>query len=381
MMFLRSHRLLLGLIFLIVLVGLLAYSTDRKPDSSAPVSMVRDARTAATSQSMPLARRATDSTPPLVPATSPERDDLCGVPAALQLRQQDETLAQHVERATRPNVERWRQALADSDSPRLQAIALALADATPGPGLLPYDAPSSDAHNQLVLRAQEGSDPAIYSLALGQCGAFIGPMPPGSCQGLSFEKWARMDSSNAIPWLWLAVRSAADPVKLAEVLQKAAEASRFDSYLDSLISEPMALLPPGHSDLDQIVAGTDLLTIARLGEPPFSNNVCSAEVVTQPDRRAVCEAIARRYASESKSFLGAFAAAQMGRQLGWPEEQVSSLETEAATGFNAAAWGSEEGRYQCSSVASRARYFSLLQGSGGSERAAVTQLKGTVSHP
>jgi hypothetical protein len=316
-----------------------------------------------------------------VPASNPQRDDLCGVPAALQSRQQDETQAQHVERATRPDIGRWRQALADSGSLRLQAIALALANATPGPGQSPYDAPTSDAHNQLVLRALEGTDPAIYSLALGQCGAFIGPMPPGPCQGLSFEKWARMDSSNAIPWLWLAIRSAADPVKLAEVLKKAAEAPRFDSYLASVISEPMALLPPGHSDLDQIVAGTDLLTIARLGEPPFSNNVCSAEAVTLPDRRHVCESIARRYAKDSKSFVGAFAAAQMGRQLGWPDEQVSALETEASTGFSAAAWGSEEERYQCGSVHSRARYFSLLEVSGGSERAALAQLNSTVGHP
>jgi hypothetical protein len=150
---------------------------------------------------------------PAPPSATAVLDELCGVDGPGRARQGDETLEQHAARVIQGAVSRWQSTLAASEDPRRQAIALALTGATPGGRVVDPDelTPGNEAskdtpmNNSLVLLATQTGDPAVYSLAIGQCRNFVtDEMGSGSCQALSWEGWASLDPDNGLPWLWIA---------------------------------------------------------------------------------------------------------------------------------------------------------------------------------
>jgi hypothetical protein len=194
-------------------------------------------------------------------------DELCGVNGPDLVRNGNETIEQHVSGLTQGAISHRQSALAASEDPRRQAIGLALTNAQPQPTLDSEPSKDTAANNDLVLLAIDTSDPAIYSLALGECRTGEYDMAPGPCQGLSWEHWANIDPDNATPWLGIAAKSnrAGDQQAVEAALGKASTAAQIGAYGSALSALALDALP---GDVAQAVAGADVISILRIGTPP-----------------------------------------------------------------------------------------------------------------
>ena len=317
---------------------------------------------------------------PVAAAVPPAQEELCGVSGADQQRASGESVEQHVARLTRQAIERWRKSLLENTNPRQRAMGLALRDARPGAGGL-QEAPDTSSDNALVLLAIETNDPAIYSLALGQCGAGDPQMAAGPCQGLSLEHWAKIDPDNAEPWLWIAARTdaAGDGTRTDEALRRAAGAARLDNYAGVMGAVALGALSPQVSPLEKAVAGADVISIAR-STTPFAlvTRLCSEQALQEGARKKQCAAVAKLLATEGSTLIEVAMAWRLGQRVGWPEDQWLPLQSEQRSYTQALSypWAAADvgGGFACP-VVKRYDYFIDQLAASGDERAA---LKATV---
>lgn len=320
------------------------------------------------------------------PAGRRVTDNLCGMSESDQVRNDGETVEQHVARVTEKTIGGWRTALLESGDLRQRAVGLALGNAKPISGSLTFAAPDSAAKNDLVLLAIETNDPAIYALALGQCGENNLTMAVGPCQGLSLEHWAQIDPDNAVPWMWLASRadSMVDRVRADEALSRAANASRLDSYVGAMSALALGALPPQVAPLEKAVAGADLISISRLVTPvALVANLCSEQALQVAARKQQCSSIANLLATQGSSIFEVVMAAILGKRLGWPEEKWMPLQKESDSYRHAPVypWSSAESGdrgFRCPKVLKYDYFIDQLAAHGGSERAAM---KATIEAP
>lgn len=329
----------------------------------------------------------TDAPLTSAPAAAPlVVDELCGVKGADRARAGNETIEQHVARLTQHAISQWQGSLSASGDPRRQAIALALTNADPrGEVVDPEELasgsePSKDtpANNNLVLLATETSDPAIYSLAVGQCRNIVsGDMASGPCQGLSWEHWASIDPDNGMPWLWIAARAegADDHVGVETALAKASTASRIDSYASALSAVALGALPGDSAPLEKAVAGGEVISMLRVGTPFALVSMCSESAIQQPLRKQQCSAIAATLAKEGSTYIDLALASSLATRLGLPEETRAALVAErkqARLGLTTShPWNIDEGsRYRCASVLAYDGFIDALR-AGSSERSAL----------
>jgi hypothetical protein len=322
------------------------------------------------------------------------KDELCGVSGPDLLRAGNETIEQHVARLTQHAISQWQGSLSSSGDPRRQAIALALTNADPrGEVVDPEELasgsePSKDtpANNNLVLLATETSDPAIYSLAIGQCRNIVsGDMASGPCQALSWEHWASIDPDNGMPWLWIAARAegAGDQPGVETALAKAATASRFDSYASELSAVALGAVPGGSAPLEKAVAGGDVISMLRVGTPVGLVSMCSQSAIQQPLRKQQCSAIATTLAKEGSTYFDLAMASSLANRLGFPEETRAALVAErkqARLGLTIShPWNTDDGsRYRCASLLAYDGFIDALRAARGNERAALAGVSRTV---
>ena len=312
-------------------------------------------------------------------------DDLCGVSGSDQLRNDRETIEQHVARVTAKTVGRWRTALLRSADRRQRAIGLALGNAEPGSDSRRYAKPGTPANNDLVLLALETNDPAIYALALGQCSENNVDMPAGPCRRLSLEHWAQIDPDNAVPWMWIASRAdkSGDPVRTDEAFSQAAKASRLDSYVGAMRALALNALPPKVTPLEKAVAGADLISISGLVTPvALVTALCSEQALQVATRRQQCSSVANVLAAHGTSTVEVSMAAILGKRLGWPEDEWIALQKESdsyrqAPGYPWSKADSSTG-FRCGTVLRYDYFIDQLAAHGGSERAAM---KATIETP
>lgn len=317
-------------------------------------------------------------------------DELCGVKGPSLARGVNETIEGHVARLTQRAIDRWRSALAASGDPQRQAMGLALMNAEPGGQAIDAEEvaagvePSRDnaANNNLVLLAVQTRDPAIYSLAMGQCsGLVMGDLASGACQGLSFEQWAGIDPDNGLPWLWIAAKAAGagDQQGVDEGLKRAAAAPRIESYSAELSGLALGALPGDVAPLEKAVAGADVINTARMGVPVALISLCSAEAIEQPPRKQQCSAIARTLASQGSSYLALALASGMADRLGFPEDVRATLKAElrsSRTAIGNYPWGRSDAgtAFRCDTVLAYGDFVDALRTAGGNERAALREL-------
>jgi hypothetical protein len=318
---------------------------------------------------------------PLTVAAPPVRDELCGVTASQQQRDAGESVEQHVARLTDPAIARWRQALLESTNPRHHAMGLALRNARPGPVAEPQAPPDAPSDNELVLTAMETNDPAIYALALGQCGEGDPDLAAGPCQGLSLAHWSRIDPDNAEPWLWIAARAdaAGDRTRTDEALGRAASAARLESYAGVMSAVALGALSAQTTPLEKAVAGADLISIARYVTPfALVTRLCSEQAMQEAARKKQCAAIAKLLADQGSTQLEVAMAWRLAQRAGWPEDQWLTLQAEQRSYTHALSypWNAAEagGGFGCP-VVKRYDYFIDQLAASGDERAA---LKATV---
>jgi hypothetical protein len=328
-----------------------------------------------------------DPAPP--PATAVV-DELCGVSGPERIRQGDETLEQHAARLVQSAISRWQTTLATSEDPRRQAIALALTNALPGvrpvdpDEFIPGNEPSKDTpvNNNLVLLATQSGDPAVYSLAMGQCRNFLtGEMGSGSCQALSWEGWASLDPDNVLPWLWIATRAeqAQDPQGVESALSKAASASRIESYASTLGALALDSLPGNATPLEEAVAGADVISMMPVGAPLGVASLCSETAIQQPLRKQQCAAIATILAKPGTSLMDLALASHLADRLGFAQDVRAALVAERKTATAGLAmshhpWSDTDGvsRFRCANLAIFDQYIDSLRAARGNERAALS---------
>jgi hypothetical protein len=303
------------------------------------------------------------------------------------MRGSNETLEQHVGRLTQAAIRRWQSALAASEDARSQAIGLALSNAQPGPHmptaeeLVPGNEPSKDTptNNKLVLLATESRDPAIYSLAIGQCRDATNDMAAGPCQGLSWEDWASIDPDNGMPWLWIAAKAehAGDQQGVEEALDKASAASRIEAYGGALSVLALGALPRDSSALEKTVAWTDVVAMLPAGPPLAILSLCSEAAIQQAPRKQQCAAIATTLAKQGSTVISQALASSLADRLGFPEDERAALKSERKTLRAALSKsypsnaGAEGARFGCQTVLGLDGFVDMLRTAGGNERAAL----------
>jgi len=308
------------------------------------------------------------------------KDNLCGVSGSELLRKSGESIQQHVARLTDATMSRWRAALLASEDPRQQALGLALTDAQPTPNPSAYVAPDTSSNNSLVLLAIQSNDPAIYALALGQCGEQNLEMAVGPCQGLSVEHLAQIDSDNAMPWMWIASRAEMNGnFALAdEALGHAANASRLQSYVGAMRVAALDVLPPDVTPLEKAMAGVDLQSIARIGSP-FGGmlSLCSEEALQGAQRNEQCSSILNLLSTQGSTFLDVAEAAILSKRLGRPEDKNLELQNErdlysheANTSYPWNQMHAAQG-FRCENLQRYDDFIDQLAAHGGNERAAM----------
>lgn len=90
--------------------------------------------------------------------------------------------------------------------------------------------------DELVGQAVDSSNPAIYATAFDAC-HILNVDPSPSCQRISTQRWAQIDSDNATPWLRLLDEAAArdDTASANEAFYRASIASSVRSGGESLL--------------------------------------------------------------------------------------------------------------------------------------------------
>jgi hypothetical protein len=305
-------------------------------------------------------------------------DDLCGVSGSDRLRNDRETIEQHVARVTAKTVGRWRTVLLRSADRRQRAIGLALDKAEPASDSRTYATPGTPADNNLILLALETNDPAIYALALGQCSENNVDMPAGPCRRLSLEHWAQIDPDNAVPWMWIASRAdkSRDPFRTDEAFSQAAKASRLDSYVGAMKALALGALPPKVTPLEKAVAGADLISISGLVTPvALVTTLCSEQALQVATRKQQCSSVTNVLATQGTSMMEVAMAAILGKRLGWPEDKWIALRQESDS-YRAALsypWSNADSGagFQCEKVLRYDYFIDQLAAHGGSERAAM----------
>lgn len=320
-------------------------------------------------------------------------DDLCGVNGPDRKRAGNETLDQHMARLTQRAIRRWKEALAASEDPRRQAIGLALTDTKPDAHIstpeerIPGNEPSKDTpiNNKLVLLATESGDPAIYSLAIGQCRDATNDMASGPCQGLSWEQWADIDPDDGMPWLWIAAKAdhAGNQQEVEEALAKASTAPRIDGYWSTLSAVALGALPSDSAPLEKAVAGADVTSIPAVGTPFAIISLCSASAIQQTRRKQECSAIAATLAKQGSMLIDLVMASSLADRLGFPPETRAVLSAEAKRARAAVSksfpWSFplEGSKFGCDTLLAYDRFVDVLR-ADGNERAALLAIAAPV---
>ena len=123
----------------------------------------------------------------------------------------------------------------------------------------------------VVQQAAVTTDPRLYALGFGLCGAAVVPVP--SCRSISLDRWLELDAGNGIPWLWALARAQehGDDDAAREAMSHLASATRFDVRYASVVGAIASRVPKDDADL----AAVDELAVKAVGEtaalpfPPF----------------------------------------------------------------------------------------------------------------
>ena len=266
---------------------------------------------------------------PPVAARLSTTDKLCGVSGPDLMRNENESLQQHVARLAKNSIIRWRTGLLKSEDPRQRAMGLVLQNASLREIGMPLNERDTPPINELVLLAINSDDPAIYAAALGECRTSDYQMTVGPCQGLSIDHWAHIDPDNALPWILTAARArrAQNEVVSDEAMSQAAHASRVASYSDEMTAGALNAPPRDASPLEKAVVGAVLTSLFRVSTPWELAELCSEEAFQRAERKDQCSSIAR-LAAEGSTFIDVDAAQKLGRRLGWPKDQLAALDEE-----------------------------------------------------
>jgi hypothetical protein len=128
-----------------------------------------------------------------------------------------------------------------------------------------YAAQLAEAREALVQMATTTRDPQVYALAFNLCEATPND---ASCQRLSAEQWARLEPSNAAPWLFVLARAGQrrDAAMQNEALHRIATSARSDQHFFALTGLVLAHTPSDEASMSaQLTLAVEMIGIAAGG--------------------------------------------------------------------------------------------------------------------
>jgi hypothetical protein len=189
--------------------------------------------------------------------------------------------------------------------------------------------------DRLAALAASSQDPILYAMALQGCAAADGEQGPGTaaCGLLSRAQWARLDPSNALPWLALADEhhAAGDSAGEDDAMRHAAQAERLSAHatvVPLLVDRGLNARVPR---LERALA-LQAAWRARSTWMPWGVNqarrYCLPDALSDADRRALCLSMAELLTSRGDRLEDVGAGVRIGSDLGWPPDRVRQLNDE-----------------------------------------------------
>jgi hypothetical protein len=193
----------------------------------------------------------------------------------------------------------------------------------------------------LVRLAQSSKDPQVYGWAYQSCKADA-PNSESPCQLISSDQWARLDPTNAVPWLFMAAEAEkrGDAGALDDAMFHVANAERQDENWGALPAMLVEHAPSDEARLSDVFGLAAEATGIEAAVPmPFSTEAkyCSAGALPDSNRRETCEGIAKLLVERSNTFIEMGIGIGMAKRLGWSQERIAALEDERAALHEAAA--------------------------------------------
>jgi hypothetical protein len=218
-------------------------------------------------------------------------------------------------------------ALRADPSELAQAAAAWFATVVIGDGAS-QDAPgAAAARDALARQALAATDPRVYALAFNACGG--NKHADGACQLLNAAQWARLDPTNATPWLHVlaAARERNDRAGQDEALHRIATAQRSEVGFFAVPGLIANAAPAG--DAPALLASWTMALESVVMQPRPSYQplltACRSETLRDANRRQTCSAIATLLTDSADTLIERGIGATLGQQLGWPAERNDSL--------------------------------------------------------
>jgi hypothetical protein len=186
----------------------------------------------------------------------------------------------------------------------------------------------------LAQLAQDSSDPVVYGWAVQAC-SVAAQDATGFCQVISVSQWARLDPSNAAPWIAVATKAQAehDPPAFADALFRISVAERYDPGEHRRAALLLDHVPAGDDNLwgawnlavNAVAIGTAFASV----DARALNGFCRSADLADEGRREVCDRIAEMLVKAATTPLGLNAGRAIGKRVGWAEERLRQLESES----------------------------------------------------
>jgi hypothetical protein len=278
--------------------------------------------------------------PPAVKAPKPDKPptvsaattlDICGLGKVSLDTSDPFAIGRYFGELTNKARTRWLSALLDSDDIRARAAGLFLEGKLTGSGSVqPIEDQTRDALVQLAVGA---SDPAIYAMAVNACNTYSDPAPAGSCQQITLNTWARLDTDNAVPWLLVAGQAHArnDATTETAAFGQAAKAHKADAYNYSLYTFAESELPRDVTPLERWYLAIELIGIESATaslQYIYASKHCSAEAMQDRGVREQCNALAELMVGKGTTLLDLGIGTHIGARAGWSNARVARLTEE-----------------------------------------------------
>jgi len=194
----------------------------------------------------------------------------------------------------------------------------------------------TEQRDALARLAQDSNDPTLYGWAVRAC--TVAPKESsGHCQVIHPAQWARLDPTNAVPWLAVAARAQAekDAAALNDALYRISVAERYDPEEYKLGSILLDHAPDAEVNLwgtwNLVFQGIGLGGLQGFDAGALLAPCAAKELVADDVRRDVCERGAEMLVKDSTTLNGLLIGRAIGKQVGWPEARIDRLQKEGSS--------------------------------------------------
>ncbi len=160
----------------------------------------------------------------------------------------------------------------------------------------------------LIQQATTSTEPELYAMAYKTCN-HANLVPDQACQQISSRQWVRLDSDNAIAWLFLLLDQKKTPTPAAELnatLNQISRAGQFQPRMQTLQEIILTLL----RQLDDTgmlleVALLQVMTSSAQANSPYSllYGICLKQIKTDASLKPVCSQIAQHLMDKDQNSL------------------------------------------------------------------------------